>query len=168
MSSGSRIVLYNKRIAVVLPAYNASATLRRTFDEIPRDIVDDVLLTDDASSDDTVEIARSLGIYTLRHNTNRGYGGNQKTGYTVALARGADIVVMLHPDYQYTPRLVPAMASMIASGHFDVALGSRILGVGALAGGMPMWKYVANRLLTASENLLLGYKLAEYHTGYRA
>jgi glycosyltransferase involved in cell wall biosynthesis len=161
-------VLSNKRIAVVLPAYNASKTLRRTFEEIPLDIVDDVLLTDDASSDDTVAVARSLGIYTLRHDRNRGYGGNQKTCYTAALARGADIVVMLHPDYQYTPRLVPAMASMLASGHFDVVLGSRILGKGALAGGMPMYKYVANRALTLFENVMLGQKLSEYHTGYRA
>ena len=161
-------MLYNKRIAVVLPAYNASATLRRTFEEIPQDIVDDVLLTDDASSDDTVAIARSLGIYTLRHDNNRGYGGNQKTCYAAALARGADIVVMLHPDYQYTPRLVPAMASMIASGHFDVVLGSRILGKGALAGGMPLYKYVANRALTFFQNVMLGEKLSEYHTGFRA
>jgi len=161
-------VLYKKRIAVVLPAYNASGTLRRTFDEIPQDIVDDVLLTDDASSDDTVEIARSLGIHTLRHDSNRGYGGNQKTCYAAALARGADIVVMLHPDYQYTPRLVPAMASMIASEHFDVVLGSRILGKGALAGGMPLYKYVANRALTFFQNVMLGEKLSEYHTGYRA
>jgi glycosyltransferase involved in cell wall biosynthesis len=161
-------VLSNKRIAVVLPAYNASKTLRRTFEEIPLDIVDDVLLTDDASSDDTVEVARSLGIYTLRHDRNRGYGGNQKTCYTAALARGADIVVMLHPDYQYTPKLVPAMASMLASGHFDVVLGSRILGKGALAGGMPMYKYVANRALTLFENIMIGQKLSEYHTGYRA
>jgi glycosyltransferase involved in cell wall biosynthesis len=161
-------VLGNKRIAVVLPAYNASRTLRRTFEEIPLDLVDDVLLTDDASSDDTVEVARSLGIYTLRHDRNRGYGGNQKTCYAAALARGADIVVMLHPDYQYTPRLVPAMASMIASEHFDVVLGSRILGKGALAGGMPRYKYVANRALTFFQNVMLGQKLSEYHTGYRA
>ena len=161
-------MLSNKRIAVVLPAYNASKTLRRTFEEIPHDIVDDVLLTDDASSDDTLEIARSLGIYTLRHDRNRGYGGNQKTCYAAALARGADIVVMLHPDYQYTPRLVPAMASMIASEHFDVVLGSRMLGKSALAGGMPLYKYVANCGLTFVQNALLGHKLSEYHTGYRA
>src|SRR6202042_3062549 len=127
-----------------------------TFDEIPQDIVDDVLLTDDASSDDTVEIARSLGIFTLRHDSNRGYGGNQKTCYAAALARGADIIVMLHPDYQYSPRLVPAMASMIASREYDVVLGSRILGKGARAGGMPRYKYVANRALTLAENILLG------------
>ena len=142
--------------------------MRRTFEEIPLDIVDDVLLTDDASSDDTVEVARSLGIYTLRHDRNRGYGGNQKTCYTAALARGADIVVMLHPDYQYTPKLVPAMASMLASDHFDVVLGSRILGKGALAGGMPNYKYAANRALTFFQNVMLGQKLSEYHTGYRA
>jgi glycosyltransferase involved in cell wall biosynthesis len=161
-------VLSNKRIAVVLPAYNASRTLRRTFEEIPKDIVDDILLTDDASSDDTVEVARSLGIHTLRHDRNRGYGGNQKTCYAAALARGADIIVMLHPDYQYTPRLVPAMASMIASGHFDAVLGSRTLGKGALAGGMPLYKYLANRALTLFQNAMLGQKLSEYHTGYRA
>jgi glycosyltransferase involved in cell wall biosynthesis len=161
-------MLNNKRVAVVLPAYNASRTLRQTFDEIPRDIVDDVLLTDDASLDDTVEVARSLGIYTLRHDRNRGYGGNQKTCYAAALARGADIVVMLHPDYQYTPKLVPAMASMIASEQFDVVLGSRILGKGALAGGMPLYKYVGNRALTFFQNVMLGEKLSEYHTGYRA
>jgi glycosyltransferase involved in cell wall biosynthesis len=161
-------VLSNKRIAVVLPAYNASRTLRRTFEEIPLDIVDDVLLTDDASSDDTLEVARSLGIYTLRHDRNRGYGGNQKTCYAAALARGADIVVMLHPDYQYTPRLVPAMASMIASEHFDIVLGSRILGKSAMAGGMPLYKYAANRALTLFQNMMLGQHLSEYHTGYRA
>jgi glycosyltransferase involved in cell wall biosynthesis len=161
-------VLSNKRIAVVLPAYNASKTLRRTFDEIPLDIVDDVLLIDDASSDDTVGVAHSLGIYTLRHDRNRGYGGNQKTCYAAALGRGADIVVMLHPDYQYSPKLVTAMASMIASEHFDVVLGSRILGKGALAGGMPPYKYVANRALTFFQNVMLGQKLSEYHTGYRA
>jgi glycosyltransferase involved in cell wall biosynthesis len=161
-------MLDSKRIAVVLPAYNASTTLSRTFAEIPTDIVDDVLLTDDGSSDDTVEVARSLGIHTLRHHRNRGYGANQKTCYTAALARGADIIVMLHPDYQYTPRLVLAMASMIASGCFDVVLGSRILGKGALAGGMPLYKYVANRALTFFQNVALGQKLSEYHTGYRA
>jgi len=161
-------VLSNKRIAVVLPAYNASKTLRRTFEEIPHDIVDDVILTDDASSDDTLEVARSLGIWTLRHDRNRGYGGNQKTCYAAALARGADIVVMLHPDYQYTPRLVPAMASMIASEHFDIVLGSRMLGKSALAGGMPLYKYIANRGLTCFQNVMLRQALSEYHTGYRA
>jgi glycosyltransferase involved in cell wall biosynthesis len=130
--------------------------------------VDDVVLVDDASSDRTVEVARELGLHYLVHPKNRGYGGNQKTCYREALSRGADIVVMLHPDYQYSPKLLPAMAGMVASGHFDVVLGSRILGVGAVAGGMPRWKYAANRFLTLTENLLVGYKLAEYHTGYRA
>ena len=157
----------NKRVAVVLPAYNAAKTLRATYDEIPKDIVDDCILTDDASSDDTVKIAAELGIHTIRHERNRGYGGNQKTCYRAALDRGADIVVMLHPDYQYSPRLVTAMVAMLASGHFDAVLASRILGKGALAGGMPLYKYVANRGLTAIENLLLGVKLSEFHTGYR-
>jgi len=161
-------MLANKKIIVVLPAYNAALTLKRTFDEIPHDVVDDVILTDDASTDNTVAVAGSLGITTLRHDRNRGYGANQKTCYAAALERGADIVVMLHPDYQYSPRLVTAMASMIASGEFDVALGSRILGVGALVGGMPVYKYVSNRILTLVQNLLLSHKLSEYHTGYRA
>ena len=157
-----------KRIAVVLPAYNAARTLVRTYADIPKDLVDDIILTDDASADETVALARSLGIHTIRHDRNRGYGGNQKTCYAAAIARGADIVVMLHPDYQYSPRLVPAMASMIASGEFDVVLGSRILGGGALKGGMPVWKYLANRALTLLQNLLGGQKLSEYHSGYRA
>lgn len=157
-----------QRVAVVLPAYNAAMTLLRTFREIPLDLVDDVILTDDASHDGTAQIARTLGIHTIVHERNRGYGGNQKTCYRAALERGADIVVMLHPDYQYSPRLVAPMASMIASGHYDVVLASRILGKGALAGGMPLYKYIANRALTATENLLLGQKLSEYHTGYRA
>ncbi len=157
-----------KRIAVVLPAYNAARTLARTVADIPKGMVDDIILTDDASHDDTVALARSLGLHTIRHEDNRGYGGNQKTCYQAALARGADIVVMLHPDYQYSPRLVPAMASMIASGEFDAVLGSRILGRGALQGGMPVYKYIANRVLTALQNLLVGQKLSEYHTGYRA
>lgn len=161
-------MLAQKRVVVVMPAYNAEATLRMTVSEIDRTVVDDVILVDDASSDRTVAVAKELGLHHVVHPKNRGYGGNQKTCYRQALARGADIVVMLHPDYQYSPRLLPAMAAMVASGHFDAVLGSRILGVGALAGGMPIWKYVANRLLTAVENLLLGYKLAEYHTGYRA
>jgi glycosyltransferase involved in cell wall biosynthesis len=161
-------VLDQKRICVVMPAYNAERTLRQTVAEIDRTLVDDVVLVDDASSDRTVEVAHELGLHYLVHPKNRGYGGNQKTCYREALSRGADIVVMLHPDYQYSPKLLPAMAGMVASGHFDVVLGSRILGVGALAGGMPRWKYVANRFLTLTENLLVGYKLAEYHTGYRA
>jgi glycosyltransferase involved in cell wall biosynthesis len=161
-------MLNGKKIVVVLPAYNAAKTLRQTVAEIPKDIVDDIILTDDASSDDTVLVAKELGLHTIRHDRNRGYGGNQKTCYTAALARGADIVVMLHPDYQYTPRLVTAMASMISSEQFDVVLGSRILGRGALSGGMPFYKYVANRALTLTQNVLVGQKLSEYHTGYRA
>ncbi len=161
-------MLLGRKIAVVLPAYNAVLTLERTIAEIPRDVVDDIILTDDHSSDDTADLSRRLGLHTLRHDRNRGYGGNQKTCYAEALARGADIVVMLHPDYQYSPRLVTAMASMIASGHYSVVLGSRILGRGALAGGMPLYKYIANRVLTLVENILAGQKLSEYHTGYRA
>jgi glycosyltransferase involved in cell wall biosynthesis len=157
-------VILNRRVAVVLPAYNAAKTLERTYAEIPKDVVDDVILTDDASADATAELARSLGLYTIKHEHNRGYGGNQKTCYAAALERGADIVVMLHPDYQYTPRLVTAMASMIASEQFDAVLASRILGGGALAGGMPLYKYVANRMLTAVQNILF----SEFHTGYRA
>jgi glycosyltransferase involved in cell wall biosynthesis len=152
----------------VLPAYNAAATLRRTYAEIPLDIVDDVILIDDASRDETVAVAQSLGIHTVRHLRNLGYGGNQKTCYRTALDRGADIVVMLHPDYQYAPRLVTAMASMIVSGEYDAVLASRILGKGALVGGMPLYKYVANRGLTFVQNLLMGQKLSEYHSGYRA
>ena len=161
-------MLETKRITVVLPAYNAALTLRRTHDEIPHDIVDDVILTDDASTDETVTLARSLGIHVVRHERNRGYGGNQKTCYAEALARGADIVIMLHPDYQYAPRLVTAMASMLVSGEYDAVLASRILGKGALRGGMPRYKYVANRGLTLVQNVLLNAKLSEYHSGYRA
>jgi glycosyltransferase involved in cell wall biosynthesis len=161
-------MLAGQRVCVVMPAYRAEATLRQTVAEIDRTIVDDVILVDDASPDMTVAVARELGLHDIVHPRNRGYGGNQKTCYTEALARGADIVVMVHPDYQYSPKLVPAMAAMVASGHFDCVLGSRILGVGARKGGMPLWKYVANRFLTFTENLLVGYKLAEYHTGYRA
>ncbi len=161
-------MIAGKRVCVVMPAYNAGRTLAQTVAEIDRAIADDIIVVDDASRDDTVEVAHGLGLHCLVHPRNRGYGGNQKTCYAEALSRGADIVVMVHPDYQYSPRLIPAMASMIASGHFDCVLGSRILGVGALRGGMPLWKYVANRVLTASENILLGYTLAEYHTGYRA
>jgi glycosyltransferase involved in cell wall biosynthesis len=161
-------MLVNKKVIVVLPAYNAAETLKQTYDEIPHDIVDDIILIDDASKDATVEMAVSLGIPTIRHDRNRGYGGNQKTCYTVALARGADIVVMLHPDYQYTPKLVTAMASMIASEEFDVVLASRILGRGALVGGMPRYKYISNRFLTLFENIMISQKLSEYHTGYRA
>lgn len=161
-------MLANKRVAVVLPAYNAARTLKKTYEEIPRDVVDDIVLIDDASNDATVQLAQVLGIATIRHDRNRGYGGNQKTCYTAALARGADIVVMLHPDYQYSPKLVTAMASMTASDEFDVILASRILGKGALVGGMPLYKYISNRILTLFENLMIGLKLSEYHTGYRA
>ena len=161
-------MLNNRRIAVVLPAYNAAKTLQRTVAEIPRDIVDDLILTDDASSDNTSELAHELGLHVIRHDKNRGYGGNQKTCYEAALARGADIVVMLHPDYQYTPLLVTAMASMIAYDQYDCVLASRILGNGALRGGMPLYKYISNRMLTLLQNLLIGQKLSEYHTGYRA
>jgi glycosyltransferase involved in cell wall biosynthesis len=151
-----------------MPAYNAATTLERTVAEVPRDIVDDIVLVDDRSSDETFAIAKRLDLHTIRHEKNRGYGGNQKTCYQAALGLGADIVVMVHPDYQYTPLLIPALASCIASGLFDVALGSRILGGGALSGGMPLYKYVANRILTATENILVDAKLSEWHTGYRA
>jgi glycosyltransferase involved in cell wall biosynthesis len=161
------IVIGGARVCVVLPAYNAAKTLERTVAEIPAE-VDRVLLVDDASRDETVVLARRLGLETVVHPKNRGYGGNQKTCYRAALAGDADIVVMLHPDYQYTPKLVPAMAAMIASGHYDVVLGSRILGGDARRGGMPVWRYVANRGLTAVENLLLGAKLSEFHSGFRA
>ncbi len=160
-------MIAGKKITVILPAYNAAQTLRRTFDEIPKDIVNDIILTDDASSDNTSALARALGIHPLVHSRNRGYGSNQETCYAAALERGADIVVMLHPDYQYAPKLVTAMASMIASDEFDVVLGSRILGRGALAGGMPPYKYVANRILTLLQNLAVARKLSEFHTGYR-
>ena len=161
-------MLNGKKIIVVMPAYNAEKTLEKTYNEIPFEIVDDVILVDDASGDHTSEIAKSMGIRTIIHETNIGYGGNQKTCYKTALALGADIIIMVHPDYQYTPKLIPAMASMIAYSEFDAVLGSRILGIGALQGGMPRYKYVANRFLTLFENLLLGHKLSEYHTGYRA
>ncbi|MSN25517.1 MAG: glycosyltransferase [Geobacter sp.] len=161
-------MLNGKKIIVILPAYNAAKTLEQTWREIPFEYVDDVILVDDASRDNTVDEARRLGIRTVVHTANRGYGGNQKTCYREALVMGADIVVMLHPDYQYTPRLIPAIASMIAWGEFDAVLASRILGVGALKGGMPAYKYVSNRVLTLVENLLIGQKLSEYHTGYRA
>ncbi len=157
-----------KKLVVVMPAYNAALTLERTFAELPHDIVDSVILVDDWSRDDTVAVAEGLGIITVQHARNRGYGGNQKTCYARALAEGADIVVMVHPDYQYTPKLLRALASLLAEDVFDVALGSRILGNGALAGGMPRYKYISNRFLTAAENLLIGQKLSEYHTGYRA
>lgn len=161
-------MLNGKKVVVVLPAYNAETTLRRTVQEIDRTIVDEILLVDDHSSDGTSAEAKKLGIPTIRHEKNRGYGGNQKTCYEAALARGADVVVMLHPDYQYTPQLLTAMAGMIAYGTYDFVLASRILGRGALKGGMPVYKYIFNRLLTFVENLFLGLKLSEYHTGYRA
>lgn len=161
-------MLNRRKIAVVLPAYNAEKTVERTVAEIPREIVDDVILTDDASWDDTAEVATRLGLHVVRHDRNRGYGANQKTCYERALSRGADIIVMLHPDYQYTPLLVTAMASMIAYDQYDCVLASRILGNGALKGGMPLYKYISNRFLTLAQNLLMGQKLSEYHTGYRA
>ena len=161
-------MLNNKKIVVVLPAYNASKTLETTYNEIPFEFVDDVVLVDDASRDNTAEVARKLGIHTIVHETNQGYGGNQKTCYRTALDLGADIVIMLHPDYQYTPKLITAISAMIAYGEFDAVLASRILGVGALKGGMPLYKFIANRMLTFIENVLLGHKLSEYHSGYRA
>jgi len=161
-------MLHGQKIVVVMPAYHAEKTLADCFSAIPHDIVDVVLLVDDASDDATIAVAKRLGIATYRHEENLGYGANQKTCYTEALKRGADIVVMLHPDYQYEPRLITAMAAMVASGVYDVVIGSRILGNTALAGGMPVYKYVANRLLTAVQNLIVGAKLSEFHTGYRA
>jgi glycosyltransferase involved in cell wall biosynthesis len=161
-------MINGQRLIVVMPAYNAEKTLRQTYSELPHEYVDDVILVDDVSHDSTVKIAEELGIKTIIHRENKGYGGNQKTCYKEALRQGADIVVMLHPDYQYSPKLVTAMASMIVSGHYDVVLGSRILGGGALKGGMPLYKYIANRFLTLFQNLFLGVKLSEYHTGLRA
>lgn len=160
-------MIANRKICVVLPAFNAGRTLAATFNEIPLGVVDDIILVDDASTDDTLEVAKRLGIFAVAHDRNKGYGGNQKTCYRFALERGADIVIMLHADYQYSPKLLLPMASMLCSEFFDVVLGSRILGIGALAGGMPMYKYIANRALTFVQNLLLGHKLSEYHTGYR-
>jgi glycosyltransferase involved in cell wall biosynthesis len=161
-------MLNGKRICVVMPAYNAEKTLKKTYDEIPKDIVDDVILTDDASTDETVKISRELDIKTIVHTVNKGYGGNQKTCYQAALKSRADIIIMLHPDYQYTPKLILPMASMMTAGLFDAMIGSRILGNKAIMGGMPLYKYVSNRILTLSENLLIQQKLSEYHTGYRA
>lgn len=162
-------MLLNKKIVVVLPAYNAAKTLEQTYAEIPFDIVDDVVLVDDASRDDTVEVGRKIGIrHIIRHEKNKGYGGNQKSCYNKALELGADIVVMLHPDYQYTPKLITSMANVIAQDLYPVVLASRILGRGALKGGMPMYKYIFNRFLTFSQNMLMRQKLSEYHTGYRA
>jgi glycosyltransferase involved in cell wall biosynthesis len=161
-------MINNRKLVVVMPAYNAAQTLVRSVAELPHEIVDEVIVVDDDSRDDTVATAAALGVTTIKHLKNLGYGANQKTCYTAALERGADIVVMVHPDYQYSPRLCGALAWMIASDEFDVVLGSRILGKGARAGGMPWWKYFSNRFLTAIENILIGMKLSEYHTGYRA
>lgn len=162
-------MIYGQKVVVVMPAYKAAATLERTYREIPFDVVDEVILVDDHSPDNTTEVAKNLGIkHVIRHEQNKGYGGNQKTCYAKAVEIGADIVVMLHPDYQYTPLLIEAMVFPIARGVFDVMLGSRILGNGALQGGMPLYKYIANRALTFFENVMINQKLAEYHTGYRA
>ena len=161
-------MIFGKKICVVLPAYNAEKTLLQTVDEIPTEYIDDIILVDDASTDQTSQKGKELGLYTVIHEQNIGYGGNQKTCYSHALRRGADVVVMLHPDYQYTPKLLVAMSSLIASGQYDIVLGSRILSEGALKGGMPFYKYLANRFLTFFQNVLLRKKLSEYHTGYRA
>ena len=161
-------MMHGKKIIVVMPAYNAAKTLPATYADIPKDIVDEVLLVDDNSTDDTPEVARALGIETVVHPKNRGYGGNQKTCYATALAHGAEVVIMVHPDYQYDPRLIPAMCSMITCGTYDAVIGSRILCGTAIRGGMPIWKYASNRFLTLVQNALMGAKLSEYHTGYRA
>ena len=162
--------MYNgKKVIVVMPAYNAAKTLEKTYNEIPFDLVDEVVLCDDASKDNTKDLARDIGIqHVIVHEKNKGYGGNQKSLYNKALELGGDIVIMLHPDYQYTPKLIPAMVNIIGDDLYPVVLGSRILGKGALKGGMPVWKYIANRFLTMTQNLLIDYKLSEYHTGYRA
>lgn len=162
-------MINGKKLVVVLPAYNAALTLEKTYREIPFDIVDEVVLVDDYSKDNTIEVAKKLGInHIIRHEKNKGYGGNQKTCYDKALEIGADIVVMLHPDYQYTPKLIHSLSYLIANGLYHVSLGSRILGKGALKGGMPLYKYIFNRILTLTQNILIGQKLSEYHTGYRA
>src|SRR5574341_887478 len=166
---GACAMINGQKLVVVMPAYNAEQTLLQTYRDLPLEIIDEVILVDDFSRDATIGVARDLGIRTIiRHNANLGYGGNQKTCYTAALEAGADIVVMVHPDYQYSPKLCGAIAWMIASGEYEMVLASRILGGGALKGGMPIWKYIANRFLTAFENVFLGVKLSEYHTGYRA
>ncbi len=162
-------MIEGRKIIVVMPAYNAAKTLRKTYSELPMDIVDDVIVVDDCSTDSTSQVALELKLqHVIRHEKNRGYGGNQKTCYKAAMDLGADVVIMVHPDYQYEPKLVTAMSSLIATGVFDVVLGSRILGTGAIKGGMPIYKYIANRLLTAFQNIMVPYKLSEYHTGYRA
>lgn len=165
---GPELVIYGAKVCVVLPAFNAARTLVRTLEGLDRASVDDAIVVDDASTDETREITRRLGVHYAFHRRNLGYGGNQKTCYALALATGADIVVMLHPDYQYEPRLVPALAQMVASGIYDVAVASRILGMGAISGGMPRYKYVSNRFLTLAQNLMIGQKLSEFHTGFRA
>lgn len=162
-------MINGKKLAIVLPAYNAALTLKKTYDEIPFDIVDEVILVDDFSTDNTSEVGREIGIkHIIKHDKNKGYGGNQKTCYNKALELGADIVIMLHPDYQYTPKLIHSMSYLIANDVYPVVLGSRILGKGALKGGMPKYKYIFNRMLTFVENILIDQKLSEYHTGYRA
>jgi glycosyltransferase involved in cell wall biosynthesis len=162
-------MINDKKIIIVLPAYNAAQTLEKTYNEIPFDIVDDVILVDDQSKDNTIEMAQKLGIdHIIKHEQNKGYGGNQKSCYNKALELGGDIVIMLHPDYQYTPMLIHSMAYLIANNVYEVVFGSRILGKGALRGGMPWYKYIANRLLTLAQNILMNQKLSEYHTGYRA
>jgi glycosyltransferase involved in cell wall biosynthesis len=161
-------MIRNSHIAVVLPAYNAAKTLIETYNEIPMDIVDEVILVDDASIDETTKIAAQLKLQLIVHEKNKGYGGNQKSCYSAALRTNADIIIMLHPDYQYTPKLISAMANLLESGEFDIVLGSRILGGKAMKGGMPTYKYISNRFLTLCQNLLMGAKLSEYHTGYRA
>jgi len=161
-------MIHGKKVTVVLPAYNAEFTLKKTYEEIPFDIVDDVIMVDDASTDKTLGVASTLNLKTIAHETNLGYGGNQKTCYHEALKTDADVIIMLHPDYQYTPKLIGAMASLVAIGQYDLVLGSRIISGGALQGGMPIYKYIANRFLTFCENILLSKKISEYHTGYRA
>ncbi|MFO7658669.1 MAG: glycosyltransferase family 2 protein [Bacteroidales bacterium] len=162
-------MINNKKITVVLPAYNAEETLEKTYSEIPMDIVDEIILVDDVSRDNTVKKAHEIGInHVIQHTQNKGYGGNQKSCYNKALELNSDIVIMLHPDYQYTPKLIHSMSYIIANGLYDVVFGSRILGKGALKGGMPLYKYISNRMLTLFQNLLLNQKLSEYHTGYRA
>lgn len=162
-------MIQNKKVVVVLPAYNAERTLEQTYNEIPFDIVDEVILVDDYSTDGTADMAKRIGIdHVIKHEKNTGYGGNQKSCYNKSLQIDADIVVMLHPDYQYTPKLIHSMCYLIANDVYEVVLGSRILGKGALRGGMPLYKYIANRMLTLTQNILMGQKLSEYHTGYRA
>lgn len=161
-------MLLGQKICVIMPAYNAAKTLEKTYQEIPKDIVDRIILVDDFSQDKTVQVAKKLGLEVIQHQTNGGYGANQKTCYQAALKGQENIIIMLHPDYQYTPTLITAMAAMLASGQYDLVLGSRILGRGALLGGMPLYKYIFNRVLTLVQNILVGQKLSEYHTGYRA